>query len=96
MWCRSTEIRRQGDSVYLDIDDVLIGSDVFSHLAVDISRQIVGIRIGSDDQLGGDFKVERPHGLAAAWHTVAVATESHGITELLWDCGALFALPSRA
>jgi hypothetical protein len=46
MWWRSTEIWRQGNAVHLDIDDVLIGSDELSHVAVDISRQVV--RVGSD------------------------------------------------
>jgi len=53
---RSTEIHWDGHRVHLDVDDVLIGSDELSHMAVDIARQIVCGRVGSYEQLGVDLQ----------------------------------------
>ncbi len=81
MWWRSTEIWRQWDGLHLDVDDVLIVRDELGQVAVDISRQVVRIRVGSDDQLGGDLKEKCPHGLAAAWLTVASVTRVGTVTD---------------
>lgn len=55
MWVLSTEIRGQGNGLDLDVEDVVVAWEKLSDVAVDVGGQLVGISVGSDDDLGGDL-----------------------------------------
>jgi hypothetical protein len=56
MWCLSTIVLAgQEESRNVEIHDVVVAGDELRQLAVDVGWQLLGVGVGSDDQLGVDL-----------------------------------------